>query len=159
MFALGNNLRQFLTSAFLLRVSSVPLLVVLFSGALKAIDPPKNAAQFAFLENKGQFRDMVQQPVPHILFRAETPELKVWVTEEGLTYAFTRFEKGRKGDRRQRHRVSLEKGHAMNRPKATVHMAWASVELLGARIDREHIVKEDPTSARYNFCSMSPTDL
>ena len=156
MFALGNNLRQFLTSAFLLRVSSVPLLVVLFSGALKAIDPPKNAAQFAFMENKGQFRDMAQQPVPQVLFRAETPEMKVWVTEEGLTYAFTRFEKGRKGDRRQRHRVSLEKGHAMNRPKATVHMAWASVELLGARIDRQHIVKEDPTSARYNFFLNDP---
>src|SRR5436190_11711375 len=48
--------------------------------------PPNN--RIRFIENKGQMLDMKMRKVPFVLFKAETPGVDLYITENGLTYVF-----------------------------------------------------------------------
>ena len=108
-------------------------------------------ARPAFIENKGQLRDMSHQPVPFVLYRLETNNVKVYVTEQGLTYVYTRLEKKRSADRSDRHRLRSTISGSPSKPERTLHMAWASMHLEGATIDRSRIIPEEQHPERYDF--------
>jgi gliding motility-associated-like protein len=103
-----------------------------------------------FVENKGQMRDINQQPVPFVLFKAEAPGMHVYITDKGLTYVFL------KAPEKEQQEASKNRSLAnMNMlPRATLpgmQMAWINVQLEGAHIDPGKIVKEGKSSNRQNY--------
>jgi len=70
-------------------------------GTTKNIDPKlkeqsrdwaKKQKKFGFQENKGQMADENGSPVPFVLFKAEAPNLTIWVTNTGITYQFLKWD-------------------------------------------------------------------
>lgn len=80
-----------------------------------------------FEENKNQFYDTQNNPVPFVLFKAETRNVDLYVTETGLTYVFR------------------EQANSEN----TKDLNWERIDLTltNAQIKRENIVKELPASS------------
>ncbi|NOQ72100.1 MAG: T9SS type B sorting domain-containing protein [Crocinitomix sp.] len=80
-----------------------------------------------FEENKNQFYDTQNNPVPFVLFKAETRNVDLYVTETGLTYVF-------------REHANVENTKDLN---------WERIDLalVDAKIKRENIVKELPASS------------
>ena len=56
-----------------------------------AVHKPGRTAQFGFIENKGQMMDLNNKPAPYVLFKAEVPNLNIWITTTGLTYEFLKI--------------------------------------------------------------------
>ena len=73
----------------------------------------------------------------------------MYVTEEGLTYVQTRYEKG------SGQGPKPPGGEAKRKP---VHCERIDMVLAGATITRENVVKEEPGMAHYNFL-YGPGDL
>jgi gliding motility-associated-like protein len=111
----------------------------------------KAQGNLGFLENKGQMRDMNDQPVPHVLFKAEAAELNLWITENGVTFQTFRQEK---------QLVPEEELSALDKRTATIkrkpkknkllHWERIDVELVGASIKKENISKEEPQQGSQN---------
>lgn len=60
----------------------------------------KQQSSIGFLENKGQMVDMNGRPIPFVLFRLETPDMDIYVTEKGLSYIFKEIKIIEKGKER-----------------------------------------------------------
>src|SRR5436853_7062862 len=56
----------------------------------KAFHNPENSEVF-FLENKGQITDVSGKPVPFVLYESSFNGMKIYITEKGLTYVFTKI--------------------------------------------------------------------
>jgi gliding motility-associated-like protein len=97
-----------------------------------------------FVENKGQMVDMKSRPVPFVLFKAEAPEMSVYITEKGLTYVFVKHIK-KKGYQQEINSATSF------REQLKTEMAWVHVNLAGATIKRENIIKETESSEHFNY--------
>lgn len=111
----------------------------------------KAQGNLGFLENKGQMRDLNDQPVPHVLFKAEAAELNLWITENGITFQTFNQEKSLVPEDEL---SAVEKRIAaiQRKPKKHKMLHWEriDVELVGGSIKRENIVKEDPQQGSQN---------
>ncbi|MEM4326318.1 MAG: SBBP repeat-containing protein, partial [Candidatus Pacearchaeota archaeon] len=98
-----------------------------------------------FLENRGQMMDMEGRPVPFVLFKAEAPGINLWITEKGITLQTIKVE----GE----HRRSEVERKMPGREAERITLYWdrIDVELKGARIKRENIVKEGSSVTDFNF--------
>lgn len=104
--------------------------------------------EILFTENKGQLADMNGNPVPFVLFSAKTPGVNVFITTSGLTYQTIK-------------RTTEENGPQENSfdqtnpsPRQTNSLTeWErfDVELKGAKIRSENIIREERSGTDLNF--------
>lgn len=113
-----------------------------FKKETKALSLLKNRP-VEFLENKGQMKDMNQQPAPYLLFKAEAPGLDLYITEKGLSYVFLKIETDEEESEPMTGKGQEE--------KLKVSYERIDMDLAGASIKRENIVKEEESEAYCNF--------
>jgi hypothetical protein len=99
--------------------------------------------QVRFIENRGQMADAEGNPVPFVLFKARSSGLDLYVTEKGLTYVFL------KEDLLKEHDTKEKKFEFNKHERTKLEMAWINVELKGASIKRENIIKKG-SSTHFN---------
>ncbi|MFO0357619.1 MAG: SBBP repeat-containing protein, partial [Sphingobacteriaceae bacterium] len=105
-----------------------------------------------FLENKGQMMDVNSKPVPFVLFKAEAPGMNVYITEKGLMYVFVKAEE-EEHEREREKEKEREKGMLAGPEEENVkmEMAWVNVNLEGANIQRNNIIKEGQSTEHFNY--------
>lgn len=104
-----------------------------------------------FIENKGQLCDVNYQPAPYLLFKLQQPGTDVYITDWGLSYVFHYSEENPQnsaaGDK-DKFKLPDEKF----KPKDLItHYCRADMELVGADIRKENIVKEYESSDYFNY--------
>ncbi len=115
------------------------------SGLMNQNELLENNKTTRFLENKGQFLDMKNNPVPFVLFKVETPGMNMYITEKGLTYVFIGSDAKKQGMK--------EGGSMSERAEMDKEIKWARVDmnLNGAIIKRGNIVKENASVTGFNY--------
>ena len=105
-----------------------------------------------FLENNGQMTDMEGKPVPFVLFKAEVPNMNMYITEQGITYTFIQAEEEEKEKGEYEKRKDEEK-MLSGREDEHITFKWARVdmELKGASIKKENMVKEGAGITNFNY--------
>lgn len=99
-----------------------------------------------FLENKGQICDMNLNPAPQVLFKAEASGVDVYVCTSGISYVFLEVEEN------ERHWFRWRKDDALERDEnEKIHYEKLDMLLKGANIKKENIIKEDSSTASFNF--------
>ncbi|MBI2282036.1 MAG: gliding motility-associated C-terminal domain-containing protein [Bacteroidetes bacterium] len=105
-----------------------------------------------FLENQGQMMDMKGIPVPFVLFKAGAPGLNLWITETGtiMQTLHLRREPIPENELTERDK---EKTKKTGKPKTKKYFDWEriDVELKGANIQKENIIKEGASTTDFNF--------
>jgi hypothetical protein len=104
-----------------------------------AISKAVAGLRLKFLENKGQMRDMKEQPVPNVLFKAEAPGVDLYVTTSGLTWLF--FEPVETDEQ-------TEKEDDETRP---LRYERVDMELVGAAIDFSRILKSESQEGHFSY--------
>ncbi len=127
----------------------------------KIHDWMRTSNKLRFLENKGQMGDLqgVYSPVENragkcvadmnLLFKVNSPGLDLYVTTRGLSYVFFKMEK----------QIVPQLGIANKRPGqrthanefANVQYCRADMELVGADINKENIIKEYESEDRTDY--------
>lgn len=108
-----------------------------------------------FLENKGQIRDMVNNPAPYVLFKAEAPGVHLYITDKGLSYVFLQSE-----EEENEGLTDFLSGGNKEEEKVKISYERMDMELLGAVIKKENIVKEDTSMAYFNYiCGSGPQSI
>jgi hypothetical protein len=110
-----------------------------------------------FIENKGQLCDMNYQPAPYLLFKLQQPGTDVYITGWGLSYVFHYSEEnpnnsaaGLPGSDRRKDKLNLPDDKF--KPKDIItHYCRADMELVGADIRKENILKEYESADYYNY--------
>jgi gliding motility-associated-like protein len=104
-----------------------------------------------FIENKGQMTNSKGEPVPSVLFKAETSTINFYITEKGLTYVFLKHEKNEPQYRSSNNHfigrlISFLKNEKESEEKESF-ARWEAVEmeLKGANINKGNIIKEYPS--------------
>ncbi len=95
-----------------------------------------------FIENKGQFVDSEGNPADNVLFKASYGNCDIYITTEGLSYVFAKYEKvkGKSTDTNDFHRIPGEKALE----NKTVSYYRLDMNLQGSAINKSQIVKELP---------------
>ena len=107
-----------------------------------------------FIENKGQLADDKGNPIPFVLFKASAPGMDMYVTEKGLTYLFLKAEE-EKDEKEEKEsepgRPSNNKNSLSQRENGKTEWSRVDMELKGAVIRKENILKESPSATDFNF--------
>ncbi len=101
----------------------------------------------SFQENKGQMADIKANPVPYVLYKAEAPDLNIWITTSGITYQFFKVKENEERERKTGREI--ETGEEEN-----IKCEWHRVDMLlkDADIRKENIITEnDVTQGKVNF--------
>src|SRR5687767_14680207 len=73
-----------------LKIRSLFILLILtatsFAAPLHRDQADLPEQRTGFVENKGQFTDMQGRLVPFVLYKMQSPEMDVYITETGITY-------------------------------------------------------------------------
>jgi len=101
-----------------------------------------------FLENKGQLMDMQRKAVHNVLFKTGTGGVDLYVTTTGLSYVFTKMEKHKKANIAAIQNKFVR--HSEN-DSLTIQYCRADMQLAGADIRKENIVKEDESTDRTDY--------
>lgn len=97
-----------------------------------------------FTENKGQMADMQGKPVNNLLFKACGGGVDIYVTTSGLSYVFTKLDRHKQAEKFP--------GGKFHKPDSiTVQYCRADMELLGADIRKENIIKEGESEDRADY--------
>ncbi len=107
----------------------------------------------AFVENKGQFITTEGKPADNVLFKTKYGNCDIYITTEGLTYVFAKYEEEKelkiKNERLKtstEHSKSIEKGLKLGDSEKEennkVSYYRLDMKLIGANIDRANIIKE-----------------
>jgi len=107
-----------------------------------------------FLENRGQMMDIDGKPVPFVLFKAEAPGMNMYITEKGLTYVFIKEEKEGTPKGMDTYNFSPPSGLLEARSEAregAIEFSRIDMQLKGASIKKENIVKETPSATDFSF--------
>jgi len=106
-----------------------------------------NTGGLRFVENKGQMMDMQRKAVRNVLFKAGAGGMDVYITTTGLSYVFTEINKHSKTGTAARPNQSL---HHLD-DSLTLQYCRADMQLAGANIRKENIVKEDESGNRTDY--------
>ena len=102
-----------------------------------------------FTENKGQMAGEDGKTAPYILFKAEVPNLNIWVTTTGLTYQFFNIEE-KEEDREKKEGKQQQSSMKDEHLKSEWHRV--DMVLKGANIKKENIVTlDDITQGDVNY--------
>jgi len=106
----------------------------------------KNGSGIRFLENKGQMTDMQGKAVNSLLFKTSASGVDMYVTTSGLSYVFTYFQKYEKQV------APFVSSYGTDDDDSLVEeYCRADMDLLGADIRKENIVKEDESQDRTDY--------
>jgi len=106
----------------------------------------KSIKGIRFIENKGQMADMQGKAVNSVLFKADGGGVDMYITTNGLSYVFTKMEKHKKTDV-----TALRyKAHGDN-DSISEQYCRADMELAGADIRKENIIKEGESGDRADY--------
>ncbi|RME14791.1 MAG: hypothetical protein D6799_06735, partial [Bacteroidetes bacterium] len=108
------------------------------------------ANEKGFLENRGQMMDMKGNPVPFVLFKTEAPGVNIWITEKGLTIQTLKIEEEGERERKREHK-GRENGMDKEEEEIKVYWERVDVELKGAVIKKENIVREGAVQGHFNY--------
>ncbi|MBI2271309.1 MAG: SBBP repeat-containing protein [Bacteroidetes bacterium] len=101
-----------------------------------------------FQENKGQIADVDGNPAPYLLFKAQSKELDIYITDWGLSYVFIKVQK--ENNENQGHETTRKIfGKEPETEKAK--FCRADMVLEGARILKENIIKEYQSEDYSNY--------
>lgn len=110
------------------------------------------SSEKGFIENQGQMVDMNGQIASSVLFKTEAPGLNLWITETGMVIQTVRLRKEpieeselTDADKRETQRTGKRK------TKKFRDWERIDLELSGASIKRENIVKEEEGGTNLNF--------
>jgi len=98
---------------------------------------------FKIIENKGQIADMNGQLAPFVLFEVSTPNLDLFITEQGITYVFKEIKKTALQENNSRSRVDFKK--LIDTITANKHnVKWERIDIIlsNATISKEQVIKE-----------------
>ena len=150
------NIRAILLFAFI----SMPLLVFPINGNSKEkINPVSeakmdqwlaNSGGLRFLENKGQLLDMQGKATPNLLFKANLSGVDMYISTNGISYVFNRIEEEEENANayRQEKQSSMPE---MEKEKIAGEYCRADMELVGAAIRKENIIKEGENEEFSNY--------
>jgi len=138
----------------------LPSVLFAFNGDLKPSKDPAlegkvkgwmNAGSgIRFLENKGQLADLNGKPVADLLFKVSEPGVDVYIADWGLSYVFTKASKPFPNQ----HPGATMDFQAVD--TFSLQYERADMELVGATIRKENIVKEleseDRTDYYFSYC-------
>ncbi len=115
----------------------------------------QNNSGLKFLENKGQMTDMQGKVDNDLLFKANARGVDMYVTTNGISYVFTKFEKHMKAATLRLHGGT----HKFHQPDDSVTEQYcrADMDLVGADIRKENIIKTDGSTERTDFYQGSKT--
>jgi len=102
-----------------------------------------------FLENKGQMADLKNKPVKDLLFKTSGSGVDMYITSWGLSYVFTKTEKHILPTLSNQQKVSRHRIHESE--KTSIQYCRADMELVGADIRRENIIREFGNEERTDF--------
>ena len=105
-----------------------------------------------FLENRGQMRDNEGNAVPQILFKAEAPNLNIWVTKNGLVMQTLTLRKEPLTEK-ELEEWEAQGGENSGRKKTKKFFDWEriDIELKGADIQKENIFTEYANLTNFNY--------
>jgi len=102
-----------------------------------------------FTENRGQMMDLQGKPVDNLLFRGNGSGVDVYITTSGLSYVFNKVKRKEivspDSPSRQVHAPNIKD------EEFTTDYCRADMELLGAEIKKENIVKESESEDRSDY--------
>lgn len=102
-----------------------------------------------FVENKGQYTYTNGQMANNVLFKTSFGNCDIYVTTEGLSYVFVKFEEEKKGSKEN------NKENKFDDNKETNKKAWyyrLDMKFEGAKIDKTKIIKElEGNQGHYNY--------
>jgi hypothetical protein len=100
-----------------------------------------------FLENKGQMMDQNGAPVPHVLFKASTPKMNMYITQKGITYVFLKFISGEEEKEKEKEEHLFEKEDE----NVSVNYCRVDMDLKGAVIKTENVFTEGKSELVSNY--------
>lgn len=105
---------------------------------------PLSPEQTIFQENKGQFTDLQKNPINDVLFKAEQPNLTLWIHKQGYTLMPFRITKFSDEEKTKIHPTLHEK---------TIEIAWERIEvtLKNALINAQRVIKNDSSAIEYYY--------
>ncbi len=121
----------------------------------------QNPKGLRFLENKGQMVDLEDGYSPvenragkcvadmNLLFKISTAGLDMYITKHGLSYVFTRMEKSKIPELNSSAKSSGWNDHLNE--SVSVHYCRADMELVGAEIKQENILREYESEDRTDY--------
>jgi gliding motility-associated-like protein len=118
-----------------------------FAGS-NEIDKTKQAKEWlrkkplAFIENKGQFTDSEGKPSDNVLFKASYGNCDIYITTEGLSYVFVKYEEKQQKSRDTNDFQRLPGEKTVN--NKTVSFYRMDMNLQGSNINKTQIIKELP---------------
>ena len=110
-----------------------------------------------FIENKGQLCDVNNNPAPYLLFKLQDRGTDVYITNWGLSYVFIFSEEkpqniaaGNNGSDGRKDKSGFPDDKF--KPKdLIIHYCRADMELAGADIRKENIIKEFESADYFNY--------
>jgi len=133
-------------------VAAIPLIVVAGNNdsalKTKATQWMSNTGGLRFLENKGQMMNIQRKAVNNVLFKAGAGGVDVYVTTDGLSYVFTKIDKHKKAGTSTMP-TNFPRHHEND--SASVQYCRADMELAGADIRKENIIKEGESEDRKDY--------
>lgn len=98
-----------------------------------------------FVENKGQYMDMNGNPVPFVLFKAQSPSMDLYITNQGITYLLI--------NKKQEELSKLIKETKKQGREEDEVLDWSRIDLrlIGANINKHNIIKLNPLDIYYNY--------
>jgi len=126
------------------------------AGVAEKIDPTLKAKaeewmankQLRFVENRGQMTDLEGNPVSDLLFKASARGVDMYITKWGLSYVFIKVQEERKdGEAREQERIMGNE----EEENIKIEYCRADMELVGADIKRENIIKEYESGDYSNY--------
>ncbi len=103
-----------------------------------------------FLENRGQMTDLQSNVVNDLLFKANGAGTDLYVTTNGLSYVFTKIEKQIIPQLSSSTKLQGRGGRGENE-SMTVQYCRTDMELVGADIRKENIIKEYESEDRTDY--------
>ncbi|MCO6500827.1 MAG: SBBP repeat-containing protein [Vicingus serpentipes] len=100
-----------------------------------------------FMENLGQMMDTEGKSVPFVLFKAEATNLNFWITKTGITLQTLKHEESENHE--QGDNILTESG--VEDKERKLYWERIDIELKGAIIKKENIIKEGVSSEDFNF--------
>lgn len=97
-----------------------------------------------FLENKGQMTDDKGNFMPFVFFKASAPGIDMYITENGITYLFTETEKEKDDE-------DIAFNDKRDDKKRKIKFSRVDMNIRGAVITKENIIREDPGVTDFNF--------
>ncbi len=110
----------------------------------------KSTGGLRFTENKGQMTDLQGNAVSSLLFKASAGGTDMYITTSGLSYVFTKTEKQVMPQLSSSTTLRGRNMHGENE-STTMQYCRADMELVGADIRKENIIKENESEDRTDY--------